>query len=149
MKLLRDNYIDEINSLKLEEYKSNKKKNLEELSLSLKNLEAEYKVLVSQKIKEIATNTEDKRIFIEDTYKSLEEEKYKEIEKVKKKLQELQNEDLGIKQEKLKQTIDYFNEIIESNEPDKAILSMLIDKIYIYNDKSAKFELKININRLV
>lgn len=142
--LLKDNYIEEIESLKLEEYKSSKKKNLRELSLSLKNLEAEYKVLVSQRIKEIASSTKDKKIFIEKTYKSLEEEKYKEIEKAKKKLKELQNEE-EIKKEKLKQTIDYFNQIIESNEPDKAILSMLIDKIYIYHDKSAKFELKIDI----
>ena len=147
--LLRDNYISEINNLKLEEYKSSKKKNLEELNLSLKNLEAEYKVLVSQRIKEIATSTENKRIFIENTYKSLEEEKYKEIEKVKKKLQKLQNEDLEIKQEKLKLTIDYFNQIIEKDVPDKAILNMLIDKIYIYHDKSAKFELKIDIEKLI
>lgn len=147
--LLRDNYVAEINSLKLEEYKSSKKKNLEELRLSLKNLEVEYKVLVSQRIKEIASSTEDKKIFIENTYKSLEEEKYKEIEKIKRKLQELQNEDLEIKQEKLKQTIDYFNQIIESDEPDKAILNMLIDKIYIYHDKSVKFKLKLGIEKIL
>lgn len=147
--LLRNNYITEINNLKLEEYKSSKKKNLEEIKLNLKNLEAEYKVLVAQRIKDIASSTEDKRVFIENTYKSLEEEKYKEIEKVKKKLQELQNEDLEIKQEKLRQTIDYFNQIIEDDVPDKAILNMLIDKIYIYHDKSAKFELKIDIEKLI
>ena len=61
----------------------------------------------------------------------------------------MQNEDLEIKQEKLKQTIDYFNQIIEAEVPDKAILNMLINKIYIYHDKSAKFELKIDISRLI
>ena len=147
--LLRDNYIDEINSLKLEQFKSSKQKNLEELKLSLKNLEAEYKVLISQRIKEIASSSEDKREFVENTYKNLEEEKYKEIEKTKKKLRELQNEDLEIKQEKLKQTIDYFNQIIEAEVPDKAILNMLIDKIYIYHDKTVKFELKIDINKII
>lgn len=147
--LLRDNYVDEIRNFKLEEYKSNKKKNLEELKLNLKSLEAEYKFLVSQRIKEIAFSAEDKRIFIENTYKSLEEEKYKEIEKLKRKLEELQNEDLVIKREKLKQTIDYFNQIIESDSIDKAIINMLIDKIYIYHDKSVKFELKIDINKLI
>lgn len=146
--LLRDNYMSEINNLKLEEYKSNKKKNLEEQKLSLKNLEAEYKVLVSQRIKEIATSLKDKREFIENTYKGLEEEKYKEIEKTKRKLEELQKEDLETKQEKLKQTIDYFNQIIEDDEPDKAILNMLIDKIYIYHDKSVKFDLKLDISKL-
>ena len=143
--LLRDNYMSEINNLKLEEYKSNKKKNAEEQKINLKNLEAEYKVLVSQRIKEIAASSEDKREFIENTYKDLEEEKYKEIEKTKRKLAELQKEDLETKLEKLKQTIDYFNQIIENNEPDKAILNMLINKIYIYHDKSVKFELKIDI----
>ena len=147
--LLRDNYISEINNLKLKEYKSSKKKNLEEQKNNLKNLEAEYKVLISQRIKEIASSSKDKREFIENTYKSLEEEKYKEIEKTKKKLQELQNEDIEIKQEKMKQTIDYFNQIIEAQVPDKAILNMLIDKIYIYHDKSVKFELKIDIKKLI
>ena len=64
-------------------------------------------------------------------------------------MQELQNEDIEIKQEKMKQTIDYFNQIIEAEIPDKAILNMLIDKIYIYHDKSAKFELKIDIKKLI
>ena len=64
-------------------------------------------------------------------------------------MQELQNEDIEIKQEKMKQTIDYFNQIIESEVPDKAILNMLIDKIYVYHDKSVKFELKIDISRLI
>ena len=147
--LLRDNYISEINNLKLNEYRSSKKKNLEEQQNNLKNLEAEYKVLISQRIKEIASSLEDKREFIENTYRSLEEEKYKEIEKTKKKLQELKNEDLEIKQEKMKQTIDYFNQIIEAEVPDKTILNMLIDKIYIYYDKSVKFELKIDIDNLI
>ena len=52
------------------------------------------------------------------------------------------------KQEKLKQTIDYFNQIIEDDEPDKAILNMLINKIYIYHDKSVKFDLKLDISKL-
>lgn len=145
---LRDNYLEEINSLKLEEYKSNKKKNLDEVKLTLKNLEAEYKVLVSQRIKEISISKESEREFIENTYKELEKEKYKEIESYKSKLAELENEELEIKQEKLKQTVDYFNQIIEREEPDKAILNMLIDKIYIYHDKSVRFELKVDIERM-
>lgn len=143
---LKDNYLEEIKSLKLEEYKSSKKKNLDEVKQTLKNLEAEYKVLISQKIKEISNSKESEREFIENTYKELEKEKYKEIESYKRKLAELENEELEIKQGKLKQTIDYFNQIIEKDEPDKAILNMLIDKIYIYHDKSVRFELKINVS---
>ena len=146
---LRDNYLEEIKSLKLEEYKSSKKKNLDEVKITLKNLEAEYKVLVSQKIKEISTSTKDRKEFIENTYKVLEEEKYKKIESYKKKLKELENEDLEIKHKKLKQAVDYFNHIIEREKPDKVILNMLIDRIYIYHDKSVKFELKACIDKLI
>ena len=145
--LLRDNYISEINNLKLKEYKSSKKKNLEEQKNILKNSEAEYKVLISQRIKELASCSKDKKEFIENTYRSLEEEKYIEIEKTNKKLQVFDNEGLVIKQEKMKQTIDYFNQIIGTEVPDKAVLNMLIDKIYIYHDKSVKFELKIDIDK--
>ena len=64
-------------------------------------------------------------------------------------MQELQYEDLEIKQEKMKQTIDYFNQIIEDDLLDKTILNMLNNKIYIYHDKAAKFELKIDIKKLI
>lgn len=147
--VLRDNYIDEINNLKLEEYKSSKKENLEGLKLSLKNLEEEYKVLIAQRIKEIAFTTEEKRLLVENTYQDLEEDKYKEIDQIKSRLKQLQNENLEIEQEKIKKTIDYFNQIIENDKPDKAILNRLIDKIYIYHDKSAKFKLKIDIEKFV
>lgn len=146
---LRNSYLEEIKNLKLEEYKSSKKKNLDEVKQNLKNLEAEYKVLVSQRIKELSISEESKREFIENTYKELEKEKYKEIESYKRKIAELEDEDIEIKQERLKQTIDYFNQIIEKEEPDKAILSMLIDKILIYHDKSIKFELKIDIEKII
>ena len=146
--LLRDNYIFEINNLKLEEYKSNKKNEIEVLSLSLKNLEAEYKVLVSQRVKEIASSSKEKQEFIEETYKGLEEEKYKEIEKTKSKIAKLQKEGVEKKHENIKQTIDYFNQIINNEEPDKAILNMLIDSIHIYQDKSVKIKLKVDIEKL-
>ena len=147
--LFRDNYIDEINSIKLKEHKSSEKKDMDKLKINLKSLEAEYKILISQKIKEIASSSEDKREFIENTYKNLEEEKYNEMVKEKNKLQELENKNLERRKEKINKAIDYFNKIIYAEIPDKAILNMLIDKIYIYHDKSAKLELKIDIEKLI
>ena len=54
-------------------------------------------------------------------------------------MQELQYEDIEIKLDKLKHSIEYFNQIIEAQVQDKAILNILIDKIYIYHDKSVIF----------
>ena len=49
---------------------------------------------------------------------------------------------------KLKTAVEYFDEIINSEEPNRMILQMLIDKIYIYRDKTIRFELKSNIEKL-
>ncbi len=147
--LLRDNYKQEIKNLRLEEYKSNKRNNLNKLKDNLRILESEYRILLSEKIKELSSCNPDKRAFIESTYKSMEDEKYKEIENTKKQIENLGQEDLKIKEEKLKKSIDYFNQVIESEIPDKVVLNMLIDKIYIYHDKSVKFVLKVDIEKML
>lgn len=146
---LKDNYKQEIANLRLEEYKSNKQNDLNKLKDSLRILETEYKVILSEKIKELSSCNPDKKSFIESTYKSMEDEKYKEIENTKKQIENLGQEDLKVKEEKLKKSIDYFNQVIDSRVPDKAILNMLIDKIYIYHDKSVKFVLKIDIEKML
>lgn len=146
---LKDNYKQEIANLKLEEYKSNKQNDLNKLRDNLRILETEYKVILSEKIKELSSCNPDKKSFIESTYKSMEDEKYKEIENTKKQIENLGQEDLKVKEKKLKKSIDYFNQVIDSRVPDKAILNMLIDKIYIYHDKSVKFVLKIDIEKML
>ena len=45
--------------------------------------------------------------------------------------------------------MEYFDDILKSNEPNRYILECLIDKIWIYHDKSVKFELKPEISRLI
>lgn len=146
---LKENHKQEIANLRLEEYKSNKQNDLNKLRDNLRILETEYKVILSEKIKELSSCNPDKKSFIESTYKSMEDEKYKEIENTKKQIENLGQEDLKVKEEKLKKSIDYFNQVIDSRVPDKAILNMLIDKIYIYHDKSVKFVLKIDIEKML
>ena len=53
------------------------------------------------------------------------------------------------KVKELKTAIEYFDEIILSDEPNRYILECLIDKIWIYHDKSIKFELKPDIAELL
>lgn len=147
--LLKNNYEEEILKLKLEENKKGKKDNLEELKINLENLETEYKILLSEKIKELSSCKKEKRNFLENTYKSLEDEKYKQIQTVKNEIENMNKNSSKLKEEKIKQAIDYFNQIIESENIDKTVLDMLIDKIYIYHDKSVKFKLKIDIDKLI
>ena len=64
----------------------------------------------------------------------------------------LSKEAVDIKKEKvqkLKTAVEYFDDIINSDEPSRYVLENLIDKIWIYHDKSIKFDLKSEIERLI
>ena len=50
---------------------------------------------------------------------------------------------------KLKNAVEYFDDIINSEEPNRMMLQMVIDKIYIDRDKTISFKLKINIEKLL
>ena len=106
--------------------------------------------MISQKIKDLTnTKNEYQRGMIENTYKELEKDKTNRIEQLQKLLEQ-QQEDLDTEKiKRLKTAIEYFDDIIESNEPNRYSLECLIDKIWIYHDKSVKFELKPDIKKLV
>ena len=68
-------------------------------------------------------------------------------------LQELiQNDEkknLEDKIQKLKTALEYFDEIINASKPNRIILKMIIDKIYIHRDKTIRFKLKADIEKLI
>ena len=135
-----------LDRVKIEGFKTNNK---EKIKFEIENLNAEYKVLISQKIKDLTNTTNEyQREIIENTYKELEKDKTNRIEQLQKILE--QQEDLDTEKiKKLKTAIEYFDDILKSNEPNRYILECLIDKIWIYHDKSVKFELKPEISRLL
>ena len=104
----------------------------------------------SQKSKELTNTTNEyQREMIENTYKELEKDKTNRIEQLQKLLEQQQKDLDTEKIKKLKTAIEYFDDILKSNEPNRYILECLIDKIWIYHDKSVKFELKPEISRLI
>ena len=94
--LVKENYEQEINHLKLEEYQSSKGKSLKGLKIDLENLKTEYKIIIAEKIKELSSCQLEKRRLLENTYAMLEDEKYKEIVHVKRQTKELEKEDLKL-----------------------------------------------------
>ena len=73
----------------------------------------------------------------------------KDISYLNTLIEDNKNKNLEDKVIKLKTAIEYFDEIINSEEPNKMILQMIIDKIYIYRDKTVRFDLKIDISKLL
>ncbi len=86
---------------------------------------------------------------IENTYKELEKDKTNKIEQLQKVLEQEETDISKEKVKKLKTAVQYFDEIIEANEPNRYILERLIDKIWIYSDKTVRFELKPDIDKLI
>ena len=144
------NHITKYMSNTIDDFKNFFATNKEKIKFEIENLNAEYKVLISQKIKDLTNTTNEyQREMSENTYKELEKDKTNRIEQLQKLLEQ-QQEDLETEKiKRLKTAIEYFDDILKSNEPNRYILECVIDKIWIYHDKSVKFELKPEISRLI
>ncbi len=150
LKLTKQKYIEELKKIEIDTKTSNKVNQKEKIKLEIDMLNAEYKILINQKIKDLTNSTNEyQKKMIENTYKELEKSKIDRIDTLQKMLNEDEEELSKEKVKKLKTTIEYFNDIILSDEPNRYILECLIDKIWIYHDKSIKFELKPDIKKII
>ena len=92
---------------------------------------------------------ENKQTLITELDESLEKEKMDTIIRLKNQLEKQEEQIINEKVEEIYTAIDYFDKIIKSEEPDRAILEHIIDTVWIYHDKSVKFDLRADINYLV
>jgi len=150
LKFTKKIYLEEIQNIKIEIKQGKKEDNKIKLQNKLNILNEEYKMLVNQKIKELASaNNEIVREIIENTYKELEEEKRQNISYLQIAIESNEKKQLEEKSNKLKTAVEYFDEIIKSEVPNRMILQMLIDKIYINREKMIRFELKTDIEKMI
>lgn len=107
-------------------------------------------MLINQKIKEMAScNNSMQREIIENTYNELEKEKMQRMAHLQELIQNDEKKNLEDKIQKLKTSVEYFDEIINASKPNRIILQMIIDKIYIHRDKTIRFSLKVDIEKLL
>ena len=150
LKLTKQRYLKEIKSIKLEQKQDKVGNDIFKLQNKLNILNEEYKMLINQKIKEMAScNNPMQREIIENTYKELEKEKMQIITYLQEAIQNDEKKNLEEKLTKLKTSLEYFDEIINAKEPSRFILQMIIDKIYIHRDKIIRFKLKTDIEKLI
>ena len=150
LKLTKQKYLKEIKSIKLEQKQNNNNNDKFKLQNKLNILNEEYKMLINQKIKEMAScNNSMQREIIENTYKELEKEKMQSITYLQEAIQNDEKKNLEEKLTKLKTSLEYFDEIINAKEPSRIILQMIIDKIYIHKDKTIRFKLKTDIDKMI
>ena len=151
LKFTKEKYQDEINKIEIDAKTNKEQTNKEKIKFELETLKAEYKVLLNQKIKDLAHNhtNEYQKQMIEDSYKELEIEKTSRIEKLQEILNKEEQEISKEKIIKLKTAMEYFDEIISAEVPSRYVLENIIDTIWIYSDKTVKFDLKVDIEKLI
>lgn len=148
LKGLRKEYKALLDEMNLETVKRKSQENIEKLGRSLKKAKEEYKYITTEKIRELAANKGNEEL-VRKTFTDLEEECLNKINKLESIISKNKNEDNSVKTNKIKKAIDYFDEIIQSNEPDRTVLNEVLDKIIIYHDKTVEFKLKIDIDKLI
>lgn len=149
-KFTKQKYLKEIKDIKIEIKQENKTNDKFKLQNKLNILNEEYKMLINQKVKELAfCNNSMQREIIENTYKELEKEKMQSIAYLQGLIQSDEKKSLEEKIQELKTALEYFDEIINAKEPNRIILQMIIDKIYIHRDKTIRFSLKADIEKLL
>ena len=150
LKLLRKNFYEEIEKIKLNKIENKVKVNRGKLERQYNMLTEEYKCLLSQKIKDLAQATsQEQKEMIENAYKELENDKQNQIISLKEILSKEDEKILQDRKEKVETAIEVFDQIIDSNEPSKFLLNSIIDKIIIYSDRTIEFRLKGNIEKLI
>lgn len=150
LKFTKQKYLKEIKDIKIELKQDKKNDNKFKLQNKLNILNEEYKMLINQKIKELtSSNNSMQREIIENTYKELEEEKMTNISYLKSLIESDEKKKLEEKIHKFKISIEYFDDIINAKEPSRIILQTLIDNIYVSRDKTIRFNLKTNIEKMI
>lgn len=150
LKFTKEKYQDEINKIEINVKTNKEQTNKEKIKFEIETLKAEYKVLLNQKIKDLAgNNNEYQKQMIEASYKELELEKTSKIEKLQEILQKAEQDISKEKIIKLKTAMEYFDEIISAEVPSRYVLENIIDTIWIYSDKTVKFDLKVDTQKLI
>ena len=86
---------------------------------------------------------------IEDSYKELELEKRNKIEQLQEFINKAEQDISNEKIKKIKTAMEYFDEIISAEISSRYVLENIIDTIWISSDKTVKFDLKVDIEKLI
>lgn len=107
------------------------------------------RITISQKIKDMMSekDAEYKRI-IESSYTRLENEEKQRIRELEKRLDEFEKAANRNTECEIRTAIELYDLIIQKERPDRKLLELVLDKIYIYHDKTVEFRLLVDIEKV-
>ena len=146
---LKDEREDYIKSIDLSGITTSPDSVIRKLRKELEYNNRELRILLNQKIKDILKeNDEEIKAIIEDNYNQLENEKKCNIRTISERLTDLQSKSIAAAKTHNNSALNYFEELINSEELDRRVLEAVVDKIIIYKNKTVVFELKTSIDNM-
>lgn len=137
--------IESLDSILYEELKQNsgKDKRLKAIKENIKIAQEELKIMMQQKIRDIAANQAMSEM-ISKTYDDMQNEKLNKINSLQAQINEYESIDKNKKNIKTNFTtaLELFDNIVNAPQISKRQLETLIDKILIYDDQSIEIRLR-------
>ena len=143
--------IESLDSIIYEQLKQNngKDKRLKVIKENIKSTQEELKIIMQQKIRDIAANPSMAEM-ISKTYDDMQNEKLNKINNMQAQINEYENIDKNKSDIKrnFKTALEMFDEIINAPKMTKRQLETLIEKIYIYDDQSIEIKLRGDLGNI-
>ena len=137
--------IESLDSMIYEELKqsSGKDKRLKSIKENIKSIQEELKIIMQQKIRDIAANPSMAEM-ISQTYDEMQNEKLNKMNNLQAQIDEYESIDKNKSNIKNNFTtaLELFDNIINAPQISKRQLETLIDKILIYDDQSIEIQLR-------
>ncbi len=134
----------------------NEREDISETEISIDNLSAilielqeEMRVTKRQRIRDIMKHPEQERL-LEETYDELEDDLAKKIEGLQNQIDMSENKrNTIIRVNRVAKTaLDVFDDILQKEKLDKTDLELIVNKIYVYEDR-IEIELKADIDEIL
>ncbi|MCX8074276.1 MAG: recombinase family protein [Clostridia bacterium] len=151
IKVFKQHYIDILsNILIIDEKTNNEDKYILDLIKRKNLLKNELKILINQKIKDLSKQKliQEKQL-IENVYEELEMNKKQNLINIENNILNIKKNNVKVANDSKKTVLDILNSIIDRGEIDRYLLILLVDKIYVYKDKSIEVHLRINIDKII
>ncbi len=154
VRMVRDNSQEMIKQLEaaLREEKvetGHTKTTVEILRQRIEDTKSEMKLLMRQKVKEIARNPENEALY-EETYGEMLDELANQVDSLESQIELTVTKQSAVVRvnRTAKTAIDIFSDIIEKDKLTRADLEVIIDKVIVYEDR-VEVQLKANIDALL
>lgn len=146
----KEQFNDYLTNINFKEKKKSINNSIDDYNKNLEILNNELKVLINQKVKDILKEKEyELRKIVEDNYTELIDNKKNEINNLGKKIEELKKVNSKNIEKRLKSNIEIFDNIINSEIPNRKDIEMVLSKIILQEKDNVDIKLKVNINEII